>query len=503
MMTLRLRLLAVLGKVSMYRLVLLALAALTLVALMLSLFGMIGPSPLSLLASISALALGVSAVDVAGHAVTRRAFRFESSLITALIMVFVLAPPSDFIGWLWLVLAGAAAAASKYVLVWHGRHIFNPAAFGIALVTLTWLGVSMWWIGTPVLAAVVAIGGLLIAWRTETVGIALTFVAVAVVSAWLRILVASNTFGLAFDPAVALSTALFSSPALFFGFFMLTEPLTLPPRRWQRYVIAALAGVLVGAPIVVGSFMLFPEAVLLLVNLLAFAFAARTRSTLRLQLCGRRLLTPHVTELTFRAPSPVTFAAGQYLELEVPHARVDARGTRREFSIVSAPGGDSVAVAFRTPRERTSSFKRALVALPDGATVVSTGVAGEFTAPRGPSVLIAAGIGITPFVSMARAGLDDATILVLASSASELMYLDDLAAAGLSGVVFTPDEPFGLPAGWTWSGGNRLDADALALAVPDLERRAAYVSGAPTLIADLTPHLSRARSVHTDAFSGY
>ena len=31
------------------------------------------------------------------------------------------------------------------------------------------------------------------------------------------------------------------------------------------------------------------------------------------------------------------FLPGQYLELDVPHRRPDVRGTRREFSIVSAP----------------------------------------------------------------------------------------------------------------------------------------------------------------------
>jgi ferredoxin-NADP reductase len=70
-------------------------------------------------------------------------------------------------------------------------------------------------------------------------------------------------------------------------------------------------------------------------------------------------------------------------------------------------------------------------------------------------------------------------------------------------VVFTRDEPVGLPAGWTWGGAARIDAAALARAVPDLASRHAYVSGPPALIADLAPALRTARSITTDAFAGY
>jgi hypothetical protein len=39
--------------------------------------------------------------------------------------------------------------------------------------------------------------------------------------------------------------------------------------------------------------------------------------------------------------------------------------------------------------------------------------------------------------------------------------------------------------------------------VPDLAARHAYISGPPGLIADLAPALEKARSITTDAFSGY
>ena len=49
----------------------------------------------------------------------------------------------------------------------------------------------------------------------------------------------------------------------------------------------------------------------------------------------------------------------------------------------------------------------------------------------------------------------------------------------------------------------RLDADGLLQVVPDIAARHAYISGAPGLIAELAPALEKARSITTDAFSGY
>jgi hypothetical protein len=70
-------------------------------------------------------------------------------------------------------------------------------------------------------------------------------------------------------------------------------------------------------------------------------------------------------------------------------------------------------------------------------------------------------------------------------------------------VVFTRDRPDDLPAHWQWAQGVRLDADGLLRVVPDLGSRHAYISGPAALIADLAPALERARSITTDAFSGY
>ncbi|MFT4230184.1 MAG: FAD-dependent oxidoreductase, partial [Microbacterium sp.] len=156
-------------------------------------------------------------------------------------------------------------------------------------------------------------------------------------------------------------------------------------------------------------------------------------------------------------------------------------------------------------------YKTALAQVRDGDRLAVTGVWGDFVLPRretAPILMVAAGIGVTPFVSQLRHALlagqsRDVVLVYVASEAAELAFRDDLEASGVPVVVFTRDRPADLPRHWTWAQGVRLDADGLARVVPDIAVRHAYISGPPGLIADLAPALARARSVTTDAFAGY
>lgn len=516
----RQRVLALLGAISMYRLVLSSLVALGVIAVVLSAVGLIfSPAPVEILASFAVLALVIAGVDAAAQRILRLPWRIESSLVTALILLFVLRPgvePSALLG---LALAGAVASLSKYLIAWRGRHMLNPAAFGAAVVsvlgalgTFEWLGTSSsWWVGTPSLFVPVAVLGLAVLWRTEKVRVVLVFLVVAIVVSVLRQAVQAQQFSIDFDLGAALSFAVLQSPFLFLGAFMLSEPLTMPPRRWQQFSVAALVGALVGWPIAIaGLFTLGQERALLIGNLFAFAFALR--GSVRLVLESRRSITPTAQELTFRASGKVRFLPGQYLELDVPHRRPDARGTRREFSIVSAPGDlPMLRIAYKDGDQRhPSSYKRALAAAEPGSTLAVTGTWGDFLLPRDetPVLLVAAGIGVTPFVSQLRqqrlAGLRrDVVLVYIASDSGELAFRAEVEETGARVVVFTRDRPDDLPAHWSWGQGLRLDADGLGRCVPDLGERHAYISGPPRLIADLAPALKRARSLTTDAFAGY
>lgn len=507
------RVLGVIGRVSMYRLVLSALGLLAVISLLLSFAGLVVPQPLELVASIVVLTLACALTDAVAQKVLRMPLRLESSLITAAILLFVVRPSVDPLGLAGLAIAGVVASASKYLLAWRGRHIFNPAATGATVLTILSvfapdLGGSAWWVGSPWLAVPVVVLGVVLLVRTDKLPIVATFWVVAMTVAFVRTTVQFQAAGFAVDVPAVLSQVALSSPFLFLGAFMLSEPLTLPPRRAQQYAVAILVGVLAGWPLPVGGITLGQERALLVGNLLAFLFCLRAAVRLRVE--GRRDLTPTVRELTFRAARPFRFSPGQYLELDVPHRRPDRRGTRREFSIASAPEDlPEVRIAFKDGSQ--SSYKRALAAVQSGSTLAVTGVWGDFVLPSRPTapvLLVAAGIGVTPFVSQLRhlvaSGQQrDVVLVYVVSEAAELAFRDDITASGIPVVVFSRDAPANLPQNWTWAGPDRVDADTLVATVPDIGRRAAYVSGPPRLISALAPALAKARSVTTDAFAGY
>lgn len=511
------RMFAVLGRVSMYRVVFLALASLAVISLGMSVIRWISPLPWEILASLAVLALLCAGVDVVAQRILEIPWRVESSLITAMILLFVLRPstvPLELVG---TALAAGVASLSKYLLAWRGRHVFNPAAVGASVLTAVSifapaLGSPSWWVGTPVLAAPVLILGVVVLLRTEKVRVIVLFLVIAMIVGITRTVIQYAAAGVQAPAGEILGALMWSSPFLFLGAFMLSEPLTLPPRRWQQYIVAGVVGVLAGWPIALGAMTLGQERALLIGNLVAFAFTMRTG--VALALVSRARLTPTVQELTFHAKDRLVFRPGQFLELDVPHHKPDARGTRREFSIASAPEDLPVLrLAFKdgVGASSQSSYKRALAEVPTGGVLAVTGVWGDFLLPASPTapvLMVAAGIGVTPFVSqlrhlVARSDRRDIVVIYVAGSSEELAYRDDLATPNIPVWVYTPDQPPALPEYWRWSGGARLDAHELLREVPDIASRHAYVSGPPRLIASLAPALGQARSLTTDAFSGY
>jgi len=251
-----------------------------------------------------------------------------------------------------------------------------------------------------------------------------------------------------------------------------------------------------------------PQLALVIGNLVAFFFGQRRGIKLTLE--TSRQLTPTTWEFAFRPAKPVSFRAGQYMELTLPHGKSDGRGSRRIFSISSAPGDGLVRFAIKTG---PSSFKRAMLALTPGAVVRGTSVGGDFALPSDPSVpvlLVAGGIGITPFSSqLAEATANshgrDVVVVYSVSDATELAYADVLASSGVRVILLSPTAPTDLPANWTWAGNGRIDRELVQAEVPDAAARRAFVSGPPGLVNDVRGTLRAlgAKRVTADYFSGY
>jgi ferredoxin-NADP reductase len=510
-----------LGKVTMYRLVTIVLAALVAIYTVFTATGVV--EGLSTGDNLLALAVLLVASYVSSH-LLGLAFRVrphtESAVITALLLYFLFVPiiPVDGSDLTWLAVAAVLAQASKYVLAWRGRHVFNPAAAGAFLVLVAQEIVgpddrinAIWQTAaTEKLFPFVVIGALVVLWRTRRLDIGLVFVVIATALIVVRLLDIASPDQSFVD---VLKLAAYSYPIVFVAGFMLSEPLTLPPRRHQQLVVAAVTAVLFAYPTWVflltdsppdlGVLSISPELALLVGNLVAFAFARR--HGLDLELAGTRRVAGDTHELTFRPRRRVSFVPGQYLELSLPHRGMDSRGARRTFSISSAPDDGHVALTLRVP-ERSSSFKKALLDLEPGARVRGTGIGGDFVWPSDPAtplLLVAGGIGITPFLSQLRhEGSRDAVLVYGAASPDEVPFVEEL--AGVRVVLVCAGRPHDLPEGWTHVESPVLSAELIAEVVPDLASRRAYVSGPPAMVNAVRSGLrKRAASLKTDYFSGY
>jgi ferredoxin-NADP reductase len=497
------RLDTVLGRFTMYRLILLVLAALAAYSLLLNVLGWLTFGIPEMLGHL-VLCLGLTyASNRALAALFRVRPHSESSLITGLLLYFLFWPsfvPTDVAG---IALACVLASASKYALAWRGRHVFNPAAAGAFVAGLTGLNIATWWAATPAMLWLLVPGVLLVLYRTRKFLMATVFLVVATAIISQELLQAGMSAGMALWQALA------QRPLLFFVGFMLTEPLTLPPRRWQQLGLAAVVGVAFAVPYNFGFLANSPEAALLLGNLLAFLVGQR--GGVRLTFAGARPLTPSTTEFSFEPSRPVRFLPGQYMELDLPHAKADGKGRRRVFSLTGSPGDRLVKFGVRTA-EPVSAAKKVLLSLKHGDAVTATSVGGDFVLPRDPRkpvLLIAAGIGITPFLShISSGGLRDrdAVLVLLARSADELAYADELIAAGVRVVARIADgsEPPAHISAFP-ADGSALKGEALKAAVPDVAERDVYISGSPASVASLrrAARQAGARRVHVDSFSGY
>ncbi|KZX22780.1 FAD-dependent oxidoreductase [Rathayibacter tanaceti] len=503
-----------LGRVTTYRLVWTTLTALLLVAVCYSAAGLIFFSPLEIIATAAIAVVATVGATYAVSRLVRRPAHLESSIITGLLIAFLLFPTSEPQALLVVALVGVVAAVSKYVLVWRGRHLFNPAAVAVLLVALVQglladtplagsLTAAAWVLPTGVMWPWVLVGSLLVVARVRRWAVFVVFVVVASAVSVQQSLQGGLELG------AALTSVLTAYPFVFAGAFMLTEPLTLAPRRSQQLIIAVVAALLASVPFHLGVLYASPELGLVVGNALAFAFAYRQRRSHALQLTSSRTLAPGIAEYRFRSSVPLHFEPGQWLELDLPH-RADRRGSRRTFSVSSAPREGEIAIALRMP-EKASSFKRTLAALEPGSTLRATSIGGDFVLPTDPSVpllLVAGGIGITPFASQLRSLAEgprrDVVVVVAAPSLEDVAYRDLLEESGARVVLRSRETPSSLPDGWSHVTG-RLTAEVLADAVPDAGRRVGYVSGSPSFVDAVRGALrgAGAKRIRTDAFPGY
>jgi ferredoxin-NADP reductase len=232
------------------------------------------------------------------------------------------------------------------------------------------------------------------------------------------------------------------------------------------------------------------------------------------KLVGREELAEGTLAFRLEKPPGFRFKAGQAIVLELLDPPPQDGQKRRTFSLVSAPFEETLAIATRM---RDSAFKRALGALPDGASLKLTGPIGQFTltdAAR-PAVFTAGGIGITPFISMLRQAVRDhapqSFVLIYSNRRPE-----DAAFLGELQELERQNRNFRLVATMTemsksartWSGQTGfVDADLIRRATDGLEAPIYYVVGPPAMVLAMQETLRGAgvsdEDIRSEEFYGY
>ncbi len=506
-------------KIGMYRLVSLSLWALVVCSLLASAFGLL---VYSIGAQLTAVVLAVATaliLNVVCAKLWRVHANHESSVITALILFFMMVPYEGIVTNWALLSAVALGTVSKYVITYRQQHIFNAAALGAVLLVVGIGGYNLltghsyntdifqWWVANPILFWPVVLLGVLIVAKVRRSAMIGAFIGVGL----LVFLIESVRFGL---PLVDSTLVYFISfPTLFLAFFMLTEPFTMPPKRSHQVWYGALVGALASMAILAPVFAMTPELALVLGN--AFSYVFRVKRKLFLKLQSKRLIATDTWEFTFSKPAGFNFEAGQYVEWMLPHGQTDMRGTRRYFTIASSPTESVVRLALKVmpAGQKGSTYKSRLLDMDHGEVVIVSQLAGDFVLPKHTDTslgFIAGGIGITPFSShlswMQASGKQyDTHLYYCANTVGELAYHDEFTSMGTTMPLLTIPVIFKEEVNPPNERGF-VTSEMLARRTPDFAERTWYISGPPGMVNAYETLLQESgvprKQIKTDFFPG-
>ena len=230
----------------------------------------------------------------------------------------------------------------------------------------------------------------------------------------------------------------------------------------------------------------------------------------------RREVAENTRAFFFDKPAGFEFAGGQSADVTLINPpETDAEGNTRAFSLASAPLEHDLMFATRL---RDTAFKRVFKTMPLGTAIKIEGPFGSMTLHKKtarPGVILAGGIGITPFRSMlfqaTRTNTGHRLILLYSNRRPEdaafLAGLRELAKQYPNFTLVATMTDLGKSkVSWTGEAGY-INKEMLAKYVQDLAEPVYYTAGPPALVAGMRKLLGEAGAdeddIRSEDFSGY
>ncbi|MBI2007123.1 MAG: FAD-dependent oxidoreductase [Candidatus Blackburnbacteria bacterium] len=233
----------------------------------------------------------------------------------------------------------------------------------------------------------------------------------------------------------------------------------------------------------------------------------------------------------FEKPQGFTYKAGQYMYFTLPELKYqDKRGNVRHFTLSSSPTENFLSITIRMREE--SGYKKTLDSLELGSEMSARGPQGVFVledkSAQEQQIMLAGGIGITPFRSIAKYATDKGLpipihIIYSNSIPEEIAFrkeLDELTAKNPAlNVIHTITKPEESKEAWTGHTrridenlirkleiGNCLPAEASAQA-GKLATGKFWLCGPPLMVSALEEVLEKMQipqeRIRIEKFTGY
>jgi ferredoxin-NADP reductase len=231
---------------------------------------------------------------------------------------------------------------------------------------------------------------------------------------------------------------------------------------------------------------------------------------------SRQLVAERTMSFRFDKPADWSYRAGQSIDMTLlDPPETDSEGDLRAFTISSAPRENVIQI---TTRLRDTAFKRVLQQVPLGTEVKVEGPFGDLrlhNAAR-PAVLLAGGIGITPFRSILveRIGggsLPYRVVLFHANRRPEAAaFADELRALERAdrNLVFVPTMTAMAGSAQSWDGERgHINAAMFARHLDGVADPIYYIAGPVAMVEGMRAMLVALRvdedDIRTEEFTGY